>query len=67
MQKNIVLAAIVKNIPPNAYWHRKEEKLLNMKYLAIIALAALAIGLGACESNKPAASTSTSASTSYKK
>jgi hypothetical protein len=37
-----------------------------MKYFAIIALAALAFGLGACASSTPA-STSTTASTSYKK
>jgi len=39
-----------------------------MKYLAIIALAAVAFGLGACASSTPPSSTTTStASTGYKK
>jgi hypothetical protein len=38
-----------------------------MKYLAIIALAALAIGLDACSSTPPATTTTTAASTGYKK
>ena len=38
-----------------------------MKYLAIIALAALAFGLEACASSTPPTTTSTTASTGYKK
>jgi hypothetical protein len=38
-----------------------------MKYLAIIALAALAIGLNACSSSTPPATTTTAASTGYTK
>ncbi len=39
-----------------------------MKYLAIIALAAVALSLGACASKEPtSASTTTSASTGYSK
>jgi hypothetical protein len=38
-----------------------------MKYLAIIALAALAIGLDACSSSTPPPTTTTTASTGYKK
>jgi hypothetical protein len=37
-----------------------------MKYLAIIALAAMALSLGACAS-KPATTTSSTASTGYSK
>jgi hypothetical protein len=38
-----------------------------MKYLAIIALAALAFGLGACASSTPPSTTTTSASTGLSK
>ena len=38
-----------------------------MKYLAIIALAAMALSLGACASKPAATSTTTHASTGYSK
>jgi hypothetical protein len=38
-----------------------------MKYIAIIALAALAIGLNACSSSTPPATSTTTASTGYTK
>ena len=44
--------------------HRKEGKPTNMKYLAIIAIAAAAFSLGACAS-KPAPSSSMSSTSSH--
>ena len=38
----------------SANWHRKEGKPHTMKYLAIIALAAVAFSVGACAHKEPA-------------
>jgi len=67
MEKNIVLW--------RANWRtfrlmptgKERREITTMKYLAIIALAALAIGLDACSSSTPPSTTSTTASTGYKK
>jgi len=55
--------------PPYAHWQRKEGKLLIMKYIAMIALAAMALSLGACasKSTTTTATTSTTASHGYSK
>ena len=55
-------------IAADANWRRKGGKLTHMKYLAILVLATVALGLGAC-SNKSSTthSTTTSASTGYSK
>jgi hypothetical protein len=53
--------------PPYAHWQRKEGKPPTMKYIAIIALAAFALSLGACASKSSTSSTTSTASTGYKK
>ena len=52
---------------PSPIWHRKEGKHYTMKIIALIALAAAAIGLGACASKPAPASTTMSHSTGYSK
>ena len=47
--------------------HRKELKPITMKYLAIIALAAVAFSIGACASKPAPAPMSSSSSTGYSK
>ena len=46
---------------------RKEGKPITMKYLAIIALAAMALSLGACASKPAPAPSHSSGSTGYSK
>jgi hypothetical protein len=46
---------------------KERREITIMKYIAIIALAALAFGLGACASSTPPATTTTTASTGYTK
>jgi len=58
----------ITNIPAPCPLAQKGGKTNKMKYLAIIALAAVALSLGACASKEPtSASTTTSASTGYSK
>jgi len=56
------------NIPATCPLAKKGGETKKMKYLAIIALAAMALSLGACASKESTtAQTSTTASTGYSK
>jgi hypothetical protein len=68
VEKNVVLSCQTTNIAAHLpTWQRKEGKPPPMKYIAIIALAAMALSLGACASKSSTSTASTTASTGYKK
>jgi hypothetical protein len=67
VEKTVVLSPQTTNIPALRPLARKEGKTLHMKYIAIIALAAFALSLGACASKSSMSTTSSTASTGYKK
>ncbi len=67
-KKHCLVAGKPERIPPLCLQGKERREITTtMKYLAIIALAALAIGLDACSSSTPPSTTSTTASTGYKK
>ena len=67
--KNVVLSRQITNIAASCPLAQKGGEIKNMKYLAIIAVAVMALGLGACASKTAAttSSTSTTASHGYSK
>jgi hypothetical protein len=68
MEKNIVLWRENRRTLRLMPTGKERREITTMKYLAIIALAALAIGLNACSSSTPPSTTTTStASTGYSK
>ena len=64
-RKNLVVMPVrIPIIRAQSNPQRKEGKSITMKYLAIIALAAMALSIGACAS-KPAPSSSSSSMSSH--
>ena len=65
--KNVVLSRQITNIAASCPLAQKGGEIKKMKYLAIIALAAMALSLGACASKTASTTSSTTASTGYSK
>jgi hypothetical protein len=66
--KNSVVTPATAALTPSADAACKEGgEVFNMRILALVALAAMALGLGACAKHEAATSTTSTASTGYSK